>query len=135
MFLRCMFVETPEPRMITLDAPMKVIGVSMRTSMKTICKDAVTLGKEYRKIKAQNLIKNRRTPWLFVAISTNLSEDKTSWDYTRGDVVTTFDNIPEGLTVFEILCMTYAVFTIRPKFGFLWGPAIETAHMLLGGVE
>lgn len=38
-----------------------------------------------------------------------------------GDVVTNFDNIPDGLKSFEIQPDTYAVFTIKPKSRFAWG--------------
>ena len=117
-------VDKSEPKIVRLDAPIKMIGVSMRTSLKTIYKDAVTLGKEYRKIKKQNLVQNKRIPWAFVAISKDFSDDNSSWEYLIGDVVTTFDNIPKGLKAFEIPVKTYAIFTIRPKFNFLWGPTI-----------
>jgi predicted transcriptional regulator YdeE len=84
----------------------------------------LTLGKEYQKVKNQNLIQNKKIPWAFVAISKDFSNDNSCWEYLMGDVVTTFDNVPQGLVAFEIPAKTYAVFTIRPKFSFLWGPTI-----------
>jgi predicted transcriptional regulator YdeE len=41
-----------------------------------------------------------------------------------GDVVTDFNNAPQGLITFEIPVNDYAVFSIRSKFGFLWGIVI-----------
>lgn len=122
MFFGLLKVDKSEPKIIKLNAPIKMIGVSMKTGMKTIYKDAVILGNEYQKSK--NLIQNKKEPWAFVAISKNISADNSSWEYLMGDVVTTFDNVPGGLIKFEIPVKTYAVFTIRPKLSFLWGPMI-----------
>lgn len=115
-------IDKSEPGIIKLEAPIKMVGVSMKTSMKSIYKDAATLGKEYQKVKTS--IPNKKTPWAFVAISKDISNDKSSWEYLVGDVVTSFENVPDNLIAFEIPVNTYAVFTIRPKFNFLWGPAI-----------
>jgi predicted transcriptional regulator YdeE len=112
-----------EPKIITLQDPIKMIGVSIRTTQKTIFKDAVSLGKEYKKIKEQEIILNKKTPWQFVAISKDF-EGEESWEYLMGDVVTNLDSIPMGLKSFEIPPMTYAVFTIKPKSRFAWGISI-----------
>ncbi|MDD1750517.1 MAG: effector binding domain-containing protein, partial [Methanothrix sp.] len=103
---------------------LPIFGISMRTSLKTIYRDAGTLGKKYRQIKEQNLIQNKRDPWAFVAVSKNFRNDNTTWEYLMGDVVTAFDSVPEDLIAFEIPARTYAVFTVRPRFRFLWGAAI-----------
>ncbi len=117
-------IDKSEPQIVTLAANIKMIGVSMRTGLKTIYKDAALLGKKYRGIKDQDLIKNKKEPWAFVAVSRDFRDDNTTWEYLMGDVVTTFDHVPEGLAAFEIPAKKYAVFTIRVKFRFLWGPAI-----------
>jgi AraC family transcriptional regulator len=115
--------EKVEPKVVTLREPIKMIGVSTRTGMKTIFKDAAKLGQEYRKIKGQNLIKNKMEPWGFVAISKDF-QGTESWEYLMGDVVTSLDSVPPGLKSFEIPAMTYAVFPIRPKSKFAWGITI-----------
>jgi predicted transcriptional regulator YdeE len=115
-------IDKSEPRIVRLNAPIKMIGVSMRTGMHSIYKDAPFLGKQYSKITAS--ISNKQEPWAFVAISTNFSNDKQNWDYSMGDVVTSFEYVPEGLTTFEIPPGTYAVFAVRPRFNFLWGMMI-----------
>jgi predicted transcriptional regulator YdeE len=117
-------IEKSEPKIIKIEAPIKVIGISMKTSMKTIYKDSVTLGNQYEKVKQQNLIQNKKEPWSFVVISKNFSNSNSCWEYLMGDIVTSFDNNPENLERFEIPVNTYAVFTICPKFSFLWGPVI-----------
>lgn len=114
-------VEKTEPRIVTLKEPIKMIGVSMRTGMKTIYRDAGTLGREYQKIK--DLIKNKKEPWGFVAIGKDF-KGTDSWEYLMGDVVIDFSFVPPGLKSFEIPVMTCAVFTIRPKSRFAWGVAI-----------
>ncbi len=124
MFFGLLKVDKSEPKIKKLDAPIKMIGVSLKTSMKTIYKDAVVLGKEYQKVKKLNIIQNKKIPWSFVAVSKNFSDNNSRWEYLMGDVVTTFDNTPKGLITFEIPANTYAVFTIRPKLNFLWDPII-----------
>lgn len=124
VFMCLKLVDRAEPKIVKLDSPIKMVGVSKRTGAKTIYKDAVLLGKAYQKIKAQNIIRNKKEPRAFVAVSKDFSNDNSSWDYLMGDVVTSFSNVPEGLTTFDIPSGTYAVFTIRPKFRFLWGSAI-----------
>ncbi len=112
-----------EPGIVKLKDPIKMIGVSIRTTQKTIFKDAVTLGTEYKKIKEQGIILNKKTPWQFVAISKDFIGEE-SWEYLMGDVVTNLDSVPMGLKSFEIPPITYAVFTIKPKSRFAWGISI-----------
>ena len=111
------------PEIITLNSPIKMIGVSMPTSMKTIFSDAVTLGKRYETIKNQNIIPNQLIPWAFVAISKDIAEDGT-WVYLMGAVVTSMAQIPAGLEGFEIPPQTYVRFKIRPRLSSLWGLTI-----------
>lgn len=121
MFLN--LIDRSEPRIVRLEEPIRMIGVSTKTSLKTIYKDTRRLGEEYQ--KAKNLIRNKSIPWAFVAISKDFSDNNSRWEYLMGDVVTSFDDgISKGLVSFEIPAKTYAVFTIRPRFGFLWGLAI-----------
>jgi predicted transcriptional regulator YdeE len=115
--------EKSEPEIVTLKEPIKMIGVSTRTGMKTIFKDAENLGQKYKQVKDQGLIQNKKVLWGFVAISKNF-QGTESWDYLMGDVVNTFDHVPAGLESFEIPAMTYAVFPIRPKSKFAWGITI-----------
>jgi predicted transcriptional regulator YdeE len=116
-------VEKVEPKIVTLSEPIKMIGVSTRTGMKTIFKDAARLGQEYKKIKDANLIPNKKQPWGFVAVSKDF-QGMESWEYLMGDVVECLDSVPEGLKSFEIPPMTCAVFPIRPKSKFSWGITI-----------
>ncbi len=116
-------VKKTEPQIISLKEPIKMIGVSKRTSLKTIFKDAVELGKEYKSIKDQGLIKNKMEPWAFVAISKDfIGQD--SWEYLMGDVVNSLDTIPANLKSFEIPAIMYAVFNVKPKSKFAWGITI-----------
>ena len=53
------------------------------------------------------------------------NEEKKTLTYIMGDVVTSFDKIPERMISFEIPAIKYAVFPIRPKNGFAWERAIS----------
>jgi predicted transcriptional regulator YdeE len=144
-------IEKAEPQILTLTEPIKMIGVSTRTGMKTIYQDAARLGQEYKRIKEQNLIRNKKEPWAFVAVSKDFHGEE-SWEYLMGDVVNRIDFVPNGLMTFEIPAMTYAVFPIRPKSRFSWGITIgltkkyvytewlpnskyESDHSILGDFE
>jgi len=116
-------IEKVQPRIVTLSEPIKMVGVSTRTGMKTIFRDAARLGQEYKRVKDANLIPNKKQPWGFVAVSRDF-HGMESWEYLMGDVVDCFDCVPEGLKSFEIPAMTCAVFPIRPKNKYMWGPAI-----------
>ncbi len=118
-FLIGPFVK-PDPKLVALGDPVKMIGISTRTSMKTVFSDVPRLGKEYQALKEKNAIPNKKDPWAFVAISKDFRDDG-SWEYLMGDVVTTLDSIPAGLKSFEIPKQRYAVFSIHPKSRFAWG--------------
>jgi AraC family transcriptional regulator len=115
--------EKVEPTIVTLQEPIRMIGVSTRTTMKTIFKDAANLGQKYKQVKDQGLIQNKKVPWGFVAISKNFQRTE-SWDYLMGDVVNTLNHVPVGLEPFQIPASTYAVFPIRPKSKLSWGITI-----------
>jgi len=116
-------IEKVEPEIVTLGEPIKMIGVATRTGMKRVFKDAARLGQEYKKIKDANLIRNKKEPWGFVAVSRDF-QGVESWEYLMGDVVNCLDFVPEGCKSFEIPAMMYAVFPIRPKSRFSWGITI-----------
>ncbi len=118
-------VENPEPKIVTLDEPLKAVGFSTHTGIKTVFRDIPAVGKKYKRFKDQNGIPDRKKPWSFVAVSRNYDEKTQTWDYILGDVVTTFANSPEELTQFEAPAATYAVFSIRPWNRFLWGLTIS----------
>jgi predicted transcriptional regulator YdeE len=116
-------VKKEEPQIIRLQESIKMIGVSARVNFKTIYRDSQTLGQRYQQVKQKRLIQNKRKPWAFTAVSKSFGEDG-SWEYLMGDVVTSFDSIPDGLTGFEIPHRTYAKFSLQPRFVFLWGLAM-----------
>ena len=118
-----MNVKKEEPEIITLDAPIKMIGVSIRTDEKKIFQDSQTLGKAYAKVKKAGVIRNKKEPWAFVAISKDFRPDG-SWDYLMGDVVTETAFVPEGLTSFEIPARKYARFILQPRSVLVWGIAM-----------
>jgi len=112
-----------DPIIQTLPESIFMIGVSVRTNEKKIFKDSQVLGQQYARIKKEGIVPNKIVPRVFVAISRNFKEDG-SWEYLMGDVVTTLDSIPEGLTGCEIPAGLYARFSLQPRFTPLWGIAL-----------
>jgi len=114
-------IENIEPKIVTLQNPIKFVGLSVKTDVKKIYKDAAQLGKEYTQFKAMHKIPNLKDPWAFVAYSRDFNEKTKTWEYIMGDVVTDLNSVPEGLNGYEIPAAIYAVFLIKAKFKFLWG--------------
>ncbi|MBN1694875.1 GyrI-like domain-containing protein [candidate division WOR-3 bacterium] len=110
-----------EPEIVTLQEPIKFVGLSVKTDVKSIYKDATQLGKDYSQFKKTHTITNLKEPWAFVAYSRDFDEKTRSWEYIMGDVVTNLDSVPEGLNGYEIEPGKYAIFQIKAKLGFLWG--------------
>jgi len=110
-----------EPEIITLQEPIKFVGLSVKTDVKNIYKDAAQLGKDYSQFKKTHNIPNLKDPWAFVAYSRDFDEKTRSWEYIMGDVVTNLEEVPEGLKGYEIRAGKYAIFQMKAKFNFLWG--------------
>jgi predicted transcriptional regulator YdeE len=111
-----------EPRMESLDEPLTVAGMGIQTSDRTIARDAAALGRHLAKLKES--IRNRAEPWRFVAASRDYEQATRSFFYFTGYVVRDRQAPPAGLSLLTVRPGGYAVFTIRPVLGFLWGPAI-----------
>ena len=114
-------IDNMEPEIVTLQNPIKFVGISVNTDIKKIYRDAAKLGKDYTGFKETNNIPNLQDPWAFVAYSRNYDEKTKSWEYIMGDIVTSLDSVPEGLEGYEIPAGKYAIFTIKAKFKLLWG--------------
>ena len=109
-----------EPKVVTLNVPYKAIGLSVKTSMKSVFTDLPKLYKKYMSLKDKFGIPDQKVPWEYVSLSKNFDEDKT-WDYFTGHVVKNTDSMPEMFISFEIPTCTYAVFPVRPRNKLMLG--------------
>jgi predicted transcriptional regulator YdeE len=112
------------PRIVDLEQPIKIIGMSVDTDLTRIYRDVPSLGKQFQKHKHTHKIPNPKQPWSFAAVSKGFDKEKGTFSYIMGDVVTSLEEIPAGLMVFEIPAIKYAIFPVRPKNRFGWGIAI-----------
>lgn len=112
------------PSIVTIDKPMNFLGLEIQTSNKTAFKDIPKLGRDYQAMKQKMGIPHQKDPWQFVAVARDYSKENRTFNYQMGNVVTKVDKIPEGFEVYEIPDGKYAVFTITPRFKFMWGRAI-----------
>ncbi|MCE5241982.1 MAG: GyrI-like domain-containing protein [Desulfobacteraceae bacterium] len=108
------------PEIVTLDEPVRAIGLKVRTGIESVFKDVAEVVKKYKEYKEKNGIPNQREPWQYVSLSSNFKDDQT-WDYHTGHAVTSTDDVPEGFAAFEIPPGKYAVFPVRPKHKLLLG--------------
>jgi predicted transcriptional regulator YdeE len=115
------------PRIIDLEGPIQILGMTVDTSLKTVYRDIPVLGKQFAKHKRTHEIPNKRLPWGFAAVSKDFNEAKGTFTYFMGDQVTTLEQVPDGLKAFEIPMGKYAIFPIRPKNRFGWPVAIASA--------
>ena len=128
MILKRFFVhalEDYEPRIVEIEQPLQIMGLSIETSTKKVFRDVAQLGKRFEKIKGQ--IPNRQQPWIFTAVSKDYDKHAQTFWYMMGDVVTHVEVVPEELETFDIPAGTYAVFPVRPKNKLGWGFAIGDA--------
>ncbi len=126
-------ITTVEPRIVDLEQPIQIIGMGVDTDIKSVFRDVPALGKHFQKHKQAHEIPNKRQPWGFAAVSKGLDKEKGSFTYFMGDRVSTLEQVPDGLTAFEIPCAKYAVFPIRPKNRLGWPVAIVSAKKYIYG--
>jgi predicted transcriptional regulator YdeE len=117
-------IEGTEPRIVELEHPMKIMGMSVETSTRNVYRDVARLGKQFEAYKQEHEIPETVKPWAFAAVSKDYDETTGSFSYIMGDVVASLEQLPEGLMGFVIPAGTYAVFPVRPKNRFGWGMAI-----------
>jgi predicted transcriptional regulator YdeE len=120
-------VEGTEPRIVELEHPIEIMGMSTETDTRSVYRDVAQLGKRFEAYKQENEIPDRVEPWGFAAVSKDFDEATGAFSYIMGDVVVSLDRVPAGLTGSEIPAGTYAVFPVRPKNRFGWGMAIGIA--------
>jgi len=117
------------PRIVDLKKPILVVGLSMHTDVKKVYKDLDVLGQELLPLRAK--IKNKKSPWTFVAVTRNYNSVIGEWDYVLGDVVNGFKSVPKGLVQFAIPEGKYAVITVTPHPSLGWGKAIGNAKRFM----
>ena len=117
-------IEGFQPRIVDLDQPILIVGLSVETNLKRIYRDVPSLGKRYQESKRAPGIPNLKEPWAFAAVSSGYNPETRALKYTMGDVVTSLSEIPSDLQAFEIPAIKYAIFPIRPKNRFGWPIAI-----------
>jgi predicted transcriptional regulator YdeE len=120
-------VEGLEPRIVELEQPIKIAGMSVKTGTRTVYRDVPRLGKQLEAYKREHGISNKKQPWGFVAASRDFDDQNMTFSYIMGDVVTSFEGVPADLIAFEVPAGTYAVFPVRPKNRWGWAIAIPDA--------
>ncbi len=113
-----------KPEIVILGEPIKAVGLTVNTSMKSIFRDSAEVLKRFMECKKKYGIPNQKTPWEYVSLSRNFSDDNNTWDYLTGNAVSGVEKIPEVFSEFEVPSGKYAVFHIRPKYKIMLGPAI-----------
>lgn len=116
-----------EPRIVDLEKPITIIGMSVDTTLKSIYRDVPRLGRQFKELKEATPIPNLKEPWAFAAVSRGYNPATGAMSYMMGDVVTSAAEVPEGMTAFEIPAIRYAIFPVRPKNRAGWGMAIANA--------
>jgi len=114
-------IDTSDPEIISLDTPIQILGIEIKTSDKAIYKDVEKVAKRFKAIKEGHPIPNLKEPWASVNISKDYDKQQGTFTYIVGDVITKVENVPDQLQQYEIPALTYAVFTIRPKSKMAWG--------------
>jgi AraC family transcriptional regulator len=116
-----------QPRIVDLDRPITIVGISVDTSLKRIYRDVPALGRQFKELKKAHPIPNKKEPWTFAAVGRGYDLATGAMTYMMGDVVTSAADVPEGMVAFQIPAIKYAVFPVRPKSRLGWGLAIANA--------
>jgi len=116
-----------QPRIVDLEEPISIVGISTDTTLKGIYRDVARLGRQFKDLKEANPIPNKREPWGFAAVSRGYDPKTGAMTYIMGDMVTEANEVPEGMQVFMIPALKYAIFPVRPKGRLGWGLAIANA--------
>jgi predicted transcriptional regulator YdeE len=116
-----------QPRIVDLERPIPIVGMSVDTTLKAIYRDVPALGRRFKELKQAHPIPNLKEPWAFAAVSCGYDKATGAMTYMMGDVVSTASAVPEGMVAFEIPAIKYAVFPVRPRNRFGWGLAIASA--------
>nr|WP_286673007.1 GyrI-like domain-containing protein [Anaeromonas frigoriresistens] len=115
-------IEKIEPKIKELDKTIYFLGLKTETDDKRIGKDVNKLGNEFKNIKKIYSIPNAKEPRIFIALTRNYNPKTGYMEYIMGDVVKEIpDSFPENIDVHNVPQGKYAVFTIKPKYSFLWG--------------
>jgi AraC family transcriptional regulator len=112
-------------RIVELKKTIKIVGLSIQTDSKNVYKQVPELGQRFHKLKNEKGIPHPIKPWGFAAVSKDFDKDAGTWNYIIGDMVSSFEGVPEDFETFEIPAIKYTVFTIRPKNQYLWGYTIS----------
>ena len=114
-------IDKSGPKIILLEKPVQFAGLGIKTDSKNIYKDVGKVAARFNSIKARNPIPDKKEPRAFVAVSRDYNPDTGTFEYIVGDVVIGPGLIPEGLLLYEIPALTYAVFPVRPRSKLAWG--------------
>ncbi|MGB3976429.1 MAG: GyrI-like domain-containing protein [bacterium] len=120
-------IRSISPRIVDLEQPILIVGMGIDTTVKNITRDVSALGKQFAKYKRSHEIPHKKIPWSFAAVSKDFDQVKGTFSYFIGDCVTRIDNVPAGLSAFEIPSQMYAVFPVRPQNRLGWPIAISSA--------
>ncbi|MBN1462138.1 MAG: GyrI-like domain-containing protein [Paludibacteraceae bacterium] len=101
------------PKVINTNAPLKIVGVSVKTNDASFIEDDTSLWKEFRRVKELNSIP-KEDSFNFVLVKMMPAKNEANWDYFIGDIVTNFDNVPSGFKTAELIPGKYV--TIRRSF-------------------
>lgn len=114
-------IDKSEPKIVTLDKPIYIIGLEISTNDKDIFKDVAKVASKFNDIISKSPIPNKKEPWARLNISKDYSKEKGTFKYIIGDVVTITDCFPDRLQSYEIPVLTFAIFQIQPKSKIAWG--------------
>jgi AraC family transcriptional regulator len=116
-----------EPRIVTLDEPIEVIGISMRSKVGSTHPEITQLWQRYMKEGISGRIPNKRSPSVYYGVSYDDDKSDRSFSYMAGEGVTTLEKLPEGLERHQIPAIKYVVFKVEAKTSDAFPEAITNA--------
>lgn len=102
----------------------KIVGIATQTTNETFIDDDLLLWKEFKRIRNNNLVSDKKEDHSFVSLQMNTSGGANTWEYLIGRIVNDFTNIPSGFKTIELQPQSYLAVHLNVKNEESWGPTI-----------
>src|ERR1035437_9221182 len=103
------------PKIIHVKSPIKIVGISTKTNNDSFIEDDLLLWKQFKRIKNDNLIPNKKEAHSFISLRMMPKLGEKAWEYIIGQIVHDFDNMPDIFKTFEITDQTFVAVHLTVK--------------------
>ncbi len=119
------------PKIIRTGHTANIVGLSTKTTDESFIEDDLLLWKEFKHLKDQNIVPNKKEEHSFISIKKRPINGEKSWEYMIGRIVTNFNEIPAGFKTLEIEPNLFVAVHLQVKDEQSWGITISKLEKYL----